>query len=1069
MAEKWFEYATYMNNKVAQLQQLDASWTLPKVEAAFKDAGFAGIEGAYNHFVEYGADEDVSPNALFNAESYYASKAASYFNVSPASNVSSDQVLFIKGAFADAGLNAWTHYIQYGTEEGINPSNNFDTTKYLQAKADAMGMTVDQVAKAISDAGMNALTHAILYSGEGSNEAASIFNDDGSVNEAYAVPEEEKTNVNTDSGQVYPLTVQTDTWTGTTGDDTFSAVDASTGNAVQQTWTAGDYLDGGAGNDTFSIVTDRPIDATPAGATVKDIENINITSTKNVTIDTSSFTGLEKLNVETSGSDQDLTAANDVDVTATVKGNIGNGIEVEGGKDVTVTSTAAKTADRLVGEITVTDAAGAVVVTDTVSKFDGSDGIAIGNINVTGGTTVEVTQTTGAYATTSSTVLNKTATHGDITVTGTAATTDVTVTQDKGQVASATKVGVANGNVEITDANATSATAAGTIKTVTVNNAAQLTVKGNAIDTMNLSGTIADIQAGNLSVLDTAAVTSLTINVDGVRQSDKSATAFDLDEDITELTINATGEDTRFDLTDAKLATLTVKGDGAVSLKENGPGQFVTDNLLTISSKDSTGGLDMGDTAGALNKDAQFTGGAGNDSIIIGEGFTKAHSMGAGDDAVYYQGETAVDTYKGTVDGGAGTADKLKITNALAANLTASLGIGEETSDATDAFGAAFTNFEVLKIKTTAAGTDSTFNLDWLSSKVTSLEVSNDSAVATNFLGVANSGTTLTLDGAAGGGASAGISFATAKNEHSLNVVLESGDENPVQTDYGEISFTGATKTSLIIDTAANDSGVDSFQKILNIVDSGAGNTAITSISLTGNNGLNLSGSDKNLIASVDAGGLSLAADTKIGDNYDNIGVLFDASNVAADVTFNGGIGNDEFTGSGAKNNTVNISNGGADTVKLGANTVATVGTTTIKGFTMGTEANVADTFDVNTISGGTFAYGTEVTKSDSWTEIATQQLYRVEYGKAIASLDFSSKDDFAKLFGELEKDGTAFRDNVTSAVDSLLVIEGTDQTQIYLVNAAAAGDLTRDNVALVAVLDGVTADASFDASNFGL
>ena len=47
-APKWFDYATYKANKLAQLQQLDSSWTQTKMEAAFTNAGFTGTDGYFN-------------------------------------------------------------------------------------------------------------------------------------------------------------------------------------------------------------------------------------------------------------------------------------------------------------------------------------------------------------------------------------------------------------------------------------------------------------------------------------------------------------------------------------------------------------------------------------------------------------------------------------------------------------------------------------------------------------------------------------------------------------------------------------------------------------------------------------------------------------------------------------------------------------------------------------------------------------------------------------------------------------------------------------------------------------
>ena len=68
----------------------------------------------------------------------------------------------MKDAFTANGLSAWEHYQQFGTAEGINPSADFDTVKYLEAKAAAMNAlggdkvwTAADVADAFAENGLN--------------------------------------------------------------------------------------------------------------------------------------------------------------------------------------------------------------------------------------------------------------------------------------------------------------------------------------------------------------------------------------------------------------------------------------------------------------------------------------------------------------------------------------------------------------------------------------------------------------------------------------------------------------------------------------------------------------------------------------------------------------------------------------------------------------------------------------------------------------------------------------------------------------------------------------------------
>lgn len=135
---KWFDANAYMQNKLAQLkaQEPDAGWTLDKLYDAFREGGFVGAEGQYEHFVKFGAAEEVAPNAYFNADEYYAAKAHEYYG--DKFDGSEFQIAQVKALINNEGMNAWTHYQQFGSSEGVNPSNAFDASDYCAAKAEAM-------------------------------------------------------------------------------------------------------------------------------------------------------------------------------------------------------------------------------------------------------------------------------------------------------------------------------------------------------------------------------------------------------------------------------------------------------------------------------------------------------------------------------------------------------------------------------------------------------------------------------------------------------------------------------------------------------------------------------------------------------------------------------------------------------------------------------------------------------------------------------------------------------------------------------------------------------------------
>ena len=275
---KWFDANAYMQNKLAQLkaQEPDAGWTLDKLYDAFREGGFVGAEGQYEHFVKFGAAEEVAPNAYFNADEYYAAKAHEYYG--DKFDGSEEQIATVKAMIKDAGMNAWTHYQQFGSAEGVNPSNAFDASDYCAAKAEAMNKagqkdpdgndwTAESIAKAIDDAGMSVLEHYLTYAGTGEGEVAA-----GST---YPVADEDQVSK---PGETFYLTADRDSLVGTSGDDVFRATTAEDMDDF-------DTVDGGAGNDTLEVYTSDALKGT-----FTNIENLVVAgTTAAVSYDLSSF------------------------------------------------------------------------------------------------------------------------------------------------------------------------------------------------------------------------------------------------------------------------------------------------------------------------------------------------------------------------------------------------------------------------------------------------------------------------------------------------------------------------------------------------------------------------------------------------------------------------------------------------------------------------------------------------------------------------------------------------------------------------------------------------------------
>lgn len=261
---KWFDANAYMQNKLAQLkaQEPDAGWTLDKLYDAFREGGFVGAEGQYEHFVKFGAAEEVAPNAYFNADEYYAAKAHEYYG--DKFDGSEEQIATVKAMIKDAGMNAWTHYQQFGSAEGVNPSNAFDASAYCAAKAEAMNnagqkapdgteWTAEKVADAIADAGMSVLEHYLTYAGTGEGEVA--------LDTTYPVADDNQVVV-PNLGVKIAVDDDGSSYNGTAGDDSFYV---KVGNTLQAYHT----LDGGEGNDTLTLVGQEL-----GGATIRNIENL---------------------------------------------------------------------------------------------------------------------------------------------------------------------------------------------------------------------------------------------------------------------------------------------------------------------------------------------------------------------------------------------------------------------------------------------------------------------------------------------------------------------------------------------------------------------------------------------------------------------------------------------------------------------------------------------------------------------------------------------------------------------------------------------------------------------------
>ena len=169
----WFDDKVYFSNKLTTLGNSHNEVTLT---AAFQAAGYAHTpEGLYQHFLDYGNAENVSPNTWFAVDEYLQGKAASHYGTS---TVTAEQTASMLTAISNAGMSAWEHFNRYWAEyyndadpttgDFLNPSKRFDAVNYMEEKLNAMQRTepeysMDMLVAAFQEAGLNPLTHYMAY------------------------------------------------------------------------------------------------------------------------------------------------------------------------------------------------------------------------------------------------------------------------------------------------------------------------------------------------------------------------------------------------------------------------------------------------------------------------------------------------------------------------------------------------------------------------------------------------------------------------------------------------------------------------------------------------------------------------------------------------------------------------------------------------------------------------------------------------------------------------------------------------------------------------------------------
>ena len=909
--------------------------------------------GGLNYWESVVDAQGGSTTAVSAAFSHSAEYTAAYAGKSSTQIV--DQVyqnLFGRGA-EPAGLQYWALLLDQGA---ITVSNVVTQIAAGAQGTDATAYT-DKVAAATAfTQALDTSPEILGYDGSGPNGPAvlalakqfiSSVTDDATLAAAIATTALNTTvsNVVNAHQVVAPVTLALTTGIDTiapsvaqplTGNDTINAFNSGASQAL----SSFDSIDAGAGTaDTLNVVSvgNAFDDTATANLTVKNVEIANVQSDKNVTLHTTSWTGLKTLTVTALGATS-VTASADTAMTVNNSNSSGNTNVINGGSTVNLTvSDLTNPGTILVGNTTAPTGAVTVVENDAGSSHTG------GNITVNGGTTVSITQN-------ELNSVNTKNVNGAVVVNGGAATTSVTVTNSAQATKSATVAGVDVSTVVITDVNTGSATAAGKIATATVNNFTTLSINDNALTSLSVTG-----GSGNI-IIDNSGLTTPTNKTLGLTINGQTGGTLDDADIYTTLNVTTTGANsTLANITTGGVTAVTVAGTKVLTLTSTAG----LTALKTVTVSGSAGikadlsgatvtSVDASATSGANTvtvdaSKATFTGGSGVDTITLAATVpSKAVSLGAGDDSLNLGALAGTPT--GKLDGGAGT-DNLTMTAALAA-----------TASGSATFAGVVTNFE--KVTLTGA-TNQTIDLAVLG---------NFNYVTTsggNGLTLSNlpTGGTLVLNGA-GTAYTIGNSAFTAGTNDTINLSLTDG--TGAQVNFATTGITASGVENFVIttaDTQATPSGT--FNDTVTLL----GNSA-KSITVSGNAGLTLTATDT-AATTVDASGISLGGFTFTSGALASAAVIkgsatgtntIDFTAATKAVTYTGGTGNDAVTAA-ANNNIITLGDGtnsvtatsGNNTITGGANADTVTVTTGNNTVNLGNGANAfTATTGNNTYVGGT-------------------------------------------------------------------------------------------------------------------
>jgi len=525
---------------------------------------------------------------------------------------------------------------------------------------------------------------------------------------------------------------------------------------------------------------------------------------------------------------------------------------------------------------------------------------------------------------------------------------------------------------------------------------------GTSAVTLNITGGVKG--GANITRNDTGNA-AITINSSGAANT---VGTIDLDTGtaLTALTINATSDLTGSLAPDfAANSKLTVTGTNLVDLLTGGAA--LSANLATVDATAQTGG---GTRVILGSNTTSFKGGAGNDVVAV--------------DALVFNAT-------GTLDGGAGI-DTIRVNAAAALTSKTAPNI---------------TNFEVLRIGD--PGGAATFDASLISG-IVAIELDASANPITVDKMSATEASAVTIRGTQGGtGPVFNVTGASTVGQLDvLGITIDDGLTAKNTITVANITAPGVETVNLKTVDNLTLSSMTGLGALTNMNISGGGNVNATTgaLVLNVNTVINATGETGTVTINASAATTNGA---QINGSLTKVNTIT-GTNQADVIT--GGSANDAFTAGGG-NDTLDISQGGTDTLTFGA--FGANGKDTITGFTTGATTSGGDVMNFKAFDAAlNVAAPVAVTNLTGAAPIAADAVEVVAFGAALAGKDFSGAD-FTTLFGA----GKVF--SLTPAVNgekALIIVQGTDVAQVYEasdINTAGtweAGDLN-----LVGVLNGVT------------